>query len=526
VGFVLLIACSNIAGLMLARASGRAKEIAIRAALGAGQWHLIRQSMAESLVLAFSGALGGLALAYAGIRALLVLAPENSSVALGVRVDGPVLLFTTGAAIAAGLLFGMVPAWQITRIGRYDSLKEGGRAGTAGMGRQRVRAALVIGEVALALMLLVAAGLFIRSLAHLQYVNPGFDPRGVMSATLALPDAQYHDPDKRVAFYRAVLEKLSNLPGVTTAAAGLPVPFSGMGGSASFRIEGRPQLPGDPGPHGDIRYVSPTFFSALKIPLRSGRVFTEQDRRGGQPVVLIDDTLARQYWPNEDPIGKRMRNGSSGPWYTVAGVVGHVKRSDLAGDTEKGTYYYSMFQRAVPFTTFLARTDGDPAKLAGSMREAVQAIDPTQPVSNVKTLSDMVSNSLAPRRFIVTVLGFFAGVALLMAVLGLYGVISYSVAQRTQELGIRMALGAQRRDVLGLVIGQGMRLAALGAVIGLLASIAASRVLRNQLFQVSAFDPLTFSAMAAVLICAALLASYVPAQRATRVDPTDALRYE
>lgn len=524
--FVLLIACSNIAGLMLARASGRAKEIAVRAALGAGQWHLIRQSMAESLVLASSGALAGLALAYLGIRALLLLTPENAPVALDVRIDGPVLWFTAATANAAGILFGIAPAWQITRIGRYDSLKEGGRSGTAGVGRQRLRAALVIGEVALALMLLVGAGLFLRSLARLQDVSPGFEPRGVMTTTVSLPDAQYHDPDKRIAFYRAVLERLSNIAGVTTAAAGIPVPFSGSASAASFRIEGRPRPPGDPGPHGDIRYVSPTFFSALRIPLKTGRAFTDQDRRGGQPVVVIDETLAKQYWPDEDPIGKHMRNDSSGPWHTIVGVVGHVKGSDLAGDTGKGTYYYSMFQRPLPFTTFLVRTESDPARLAVPMRQAVQAIDPAQPVSNVKTLSDMVASSLAPRRFIVTLLGFFAAVALLMAVLGLYGVISYSVTQRTQELGIRMALGAQRRQVLSLVIGQGMRLAVMGALIGLLASLGASRLLRNQLFQVSAFDPVTFIAMAALLIGAALLASYVPARRATRVDPMDALRYE
>lgn len=525
VGFVLLIACSNIAGLLLARASGRSREIAIRAALGAGRWDLIRQTLSESLVLAFAGAALGLGFALASIRGLLALAPENATVALGVRIDSTVLLFTALAAIAAGILFGIAPAWQISRLDRFDALKEGGRSGTAGLSRQRLRAALVIGEVALALMLLAGAGLFLRSLASLQEVNPGFQPGGVITATVALPPTQYSDPDKRTAFYRAVLERLSRLPGVTTAAA-VPVPFSGRGGSASFGIEGRPSPPGDPGPHGDIGFVSPGYFAALKIPLKSGRVFTEQDQRNTAPVVMIDETLARQYWPNEDPVGKHMRRGTRAPWSTIVGVVGHTKQSDLSGDVVKGRYYYSLFQQSIPLTTFLVRSQSDPARLSGFIRDAVRAVDPALAVSRIKTLSDMVSASLAPRRFVVTLLGVFAGMALLMAVLGLYGVISYSVAGRTQEIGIRMALGAQRGEVLGMVIGQGMQLAAIGAILGLAASLSFSRLLKNQLFQVSAFDPLTFVLTALVLIGAALLACYIPARRATRVDPMDALRYE
>ncbi len=526
VGFVLLIVCSNIAGLMLARGSGRSREIAVRAALGASRWDLIRQTMSESLVLAFAGAVAGLGLALAGIRGLLLLAPENASVALDVRIDPAVLLFTALAAIAAGILFGIAPAWQISRLDRFDALKEGGRSGAAGFRRQRMRAGLVIGEVSLALVLLVGAGLFLRSLASLQDVNPGFQADGVMTGTVSLPQTQFGDPAKRIVLYRAVIERLSNLPGVTMAAAGLPAPFSGAGGSASFGIEGRPVLPGDPGPHGDIGFISPNYFATLKIPLRSGRVFAEQDQQGSEPVVVIDETLARQYWPNENPVGKRMRLGRRAPWATIVGVVGHAKQSDLSGDVVKGKYYYPLFQQPIPFATLIVRSQSDPARLAGAMRDAVRAVDPTLALSRQKTLPDMVANSLAPRRFVVTLLGVFAGMALLMAVLGLYGVISYSVTQRTQEIGIRMALGAQRSEVLGLVIGQGMRLAAAGAAIGLGASLVFSRLLKNQLFQVSAFDPLTFAVMALVLIGAALLASYIPARRATRVDPMDALRYE
>jgi predicted permease len=526
VGFVLLIACSNIAGLMLARASGRTREIAVRAALGASRWDLIRQTLSESLVLAFLGAIAGLGLAFVGVRALLVFAPENSPVALDVRIDGAVLLFTAVAAIVAGILFGIAPAWQLSRLDRFDALKEGGRSGSAGLRRQRLRAGLVIGEVALALVLLVGAGLFLRSLASLQDVNPGFQPNGIITASVALPPTQFTDAAKRVIFYRTVLERLSSLPGVTTVAAGVPVPFSGRGGSASFGIEGRPSPPGDPGPHGDIGFVTPNYFAALKIPFRSGRAFTEQDQQNAEPVVIIDETLAREYWPNENAIGKHMRRGSRAPWSTIVGVVGHAKQSDLAGDVVKGKYYFPLFQQPIPFATFVVRSQSDPSRLGTAIRDTVLVVDPTLAVSNIKTLSDMVGNSLAPKRFVVMLLGIFAGLALLMAVLGLYGVISYSVTQRTQEIGIRMALGAQRREVLNLVIVQGMQLAGIGVTIGLIASMSFSRVLKNQLFQVSAFDPLTFTVTALVLIGAALLASYIPAVRATRVDPMEALRYE
>ena len=526
VGFVLLIACSNIAGLMLARASGRTREIAVRAALGAGRWDLIRQSLCESLVLAAGGAVAGLGVAFAGVRGLLAMAPEGLPVAVSVRMDAPVLAFAALAAVGAAVLFGIAPAWQISRLNRYELLKEGGRSNSAGRGRQRMRSSLVVAEVALALVLLVGAGLFLRSLAALEEVNPGFDAAGVITAGVSLPHARYDSDAKQIAFYQAVLDNLSATPGVTAVAAGVPVPFSGNAGSASFQIEGLPVPPGDPGPHGDIGAVSADYFAALKIPVRQGRVFTALDRADTQPVALVDEILARQYWPGESPVGQHIRRGSKAPWATVVGVVGHVKHSDLAGEDVKGKYYFPVPQMAAPFMTFLMRTPSDPGRLSAALRDGVRAVDPTQPVSHIRLMTAMVNDSLAPRRFVVTVLGVFAGLALLMAVIGLYGVISYAVTQRTQELGVRMALGAQPAEILWLVVGQGMKLAALGAAAGLVAAVAIARLLRNQLFHVSAFDPPTFVLMAAALIGAAMLASYIPARRATRVDPMVALRYE
>jgi predicted permease len=526
VGFVLLIACSNIAGLMLARASARAREVAVRIALGASRIRLLQQTMMESIILATTGAVAGLAVAYLGMRGLLQLAPEQALSLVSISIDSTVLLFTFAVTIVSTVFFGLAPAWQISQIAPYETLKAAGRGGGASMARQRLRAVLVIGETALALMLLVGAGLFLRSLAHLQGVSPGFESNGVLVGTVSLPPARYSDNEKRIAFYRAVVERLAASPGVVTAAAGLPLPFSGNNASASFSIQDKPEGPGDPGPHGDIRYVAPGYFEALRIPLRSGRYFNTHDRLGSEPVAIIDDTLARQYWPNENPVGKHLRNGQRAPWATIVGVVGHVNHSDLSSDSNKGTYYYSMYQRAAPAAMFLVKTEGDAALLAGAMTQAVAAVDPNQPVHHIKTMADMVAASLAPRRFIMTLLTFFAGVALFMAAVGLYGVMSYSVTQRTQEIGIRMALGAERRSVLSLIVGQGLRLAAIGAGLGLIASIACARLIQTQLSGISAFDPVTLITTVVVLIGSALLAAWLPAYRATRVDPLEALRYE
>jgi predicted permease len=522
VAFVLLIACSNIAGLLLARASGRSREMAVRQALGAGRWRLIRQLLAESALLSFCGGLLGLAIGFAGVRLLLLIAPDTQGTGLIVRMDGWALLFTAGVTIVAGFLFGLAPAWQVSGAHPFEMLKEGSRTGTASLARQRVRSMLVMGEFALALVLLVGAGLFIRSLSRLQEVATGFQPRGVMSCVVALPRSRYQDDASRIAFYRAVLDRMAAIPGVESFAAGGPLPFSGDNEAGSFVIEGRQIPPGNPGPHGDRRFVSPGYFNTLKIPVLAGRVFTEPDRAGVEPVSVIDDTLAKQYWPNENPLGKHIRIGArAAPWATIVGIVGHVRHTDLSGESTKGVYYYPLFQRPTPYMYFEIKIAGDPLVLAAAIREAVRAVDPAQPVFDLKSMDQRVAGSLGARRFAVRVLGFFAALAMLLAGIGIYGVISYAVTQRTQEIGIRMALGAERGAVRAMILKQGMRLALAGVLLGLAAAAALARLLTSQLFHVSAFDPATFAGMAVILA-----ASYLPARRATRVDPMVALRHE
>jgi len=534
VGFVLLIACSNVAGLMLARETGRAKQLALRAALGASRWQLIRQTLTEGMLLAAGGMLLGLGLASVGVRMLIRLAPENVANGVAIRLDTYVLLFTAAVGVLAGIVAAIAPALRLSGVYNFELLKEGGRSGTAGHRRLRLRGLLVTGQVALALVLLVGAGLFMKSLGRLEQLSPGFDPRGVMTGFLSVPLNENGFPSPSdaktrsslVAFYRAVIDNAANLPGVQSAAAVYPLPFSGDGASSSFSIQGRPLAPGDPGPHSDLFAVTAGYFPALKIPLLEGRTFTDQDREGGQPVVVIDENLARQYWPGQDPVGKQLRRGDNSAWATIVGVVGHVHHSVLAGDTGKGACYYPLYQMPVPMAYLVAKTAADPTRLAGPLRNAVRSVDATQPLSGVETLEDLVASSLAPRRFAVTLLGFFAAVALAMAALGLYGIISYAVTERTQEIGIRMALGAARGRVLAMIVGQGLRLVAGGIAIGLGAAFFLARLLASQLFQVSAFDPVTFAVMALLLTIVALTASYVPARRASKVDPIVALRHE
>jgi len=525
VGFVLLIACANIAGLMLARASGRAREYAIEAALGAGRSDLVAKSMLESVLLSSAGALLGLVFAVQGTDLLLSFAPERLA-GMVVPLDRYVLLFTAALFVVAALLFGFGPAWQAAWKRNFSDLQEGGRSGTVGSIRQRARSVLVVAQIALALVLLVGAGLFLRSLARLEDVSTGFNPSGVMTGAVALPENHYVKPEKRAAFLRAVTDRLRSTPGVVAAAPALPLPFSGNLSSGSFAIEEKLPSPGQPAPQADKRRIGPDYFRVLSIPLRSGRAFAEQDRIGSEPVVIIDVNLANRYWPNENPVGKHVREGATTPWSTIVGVVGHVKHESLEGDAGKGVYYSPIFQTPPTSATFAVRGQSDPVSLATAIREAVHAIDPALPVYRMVTVRNMVSASLDTRRFVVRLLGFFALAALALSVLGLFGVISYSVAQRTKEIGIRIALGAQRREVLAMVAGQGIRLVTVGVVIGFAASLALGGLISTQLYQVSPFDPVTFALTAAVIIAAALIASVLPARRAAKVDPMVALRYE
>ena len=440
-------------------------------------------------------------------------------------LDIYVMIFCAAATFAAALLFAVTPAWQVSRVDLQGSLKTEGRSNTVDSARQRFRSLLVVGETALALTLLVAAGLFVRSFAQLQTVSPGFNPKGVMTAMYRLPQAQYAGGRDQAAFNRALLANLRPAPGVVAAGLGYPTPFSSDNEAGSFQIEGRPAGPNDPGPHGDRRFVSPGYMEALSIPLKAGRYFTDQDRIDSERVTIIDDSLARQYWPNEDPLGKRIKMGDS-PWMTIVGIVGHVMHSSLASDSGKGVYYLSLFQRSIPGASIVVKTYGDPNLMAAVIREAVRATDPHQAVHTFGTMDYWVSRSLDTRRFGMRLLGFFGVTALFLAALGLYGVISYSVTQRTREIGIRMALGAERRSVLVLVVGQGFRLAAIGVGLGVAGALLGGRMIQSQLFGVRADDPLTMALTAAALLAAALLASYLPARKAVRVDPAVTLRSE
>jgi predicted permease len=534
-GLVLLIACSNVAGLLLARASARAKEFAVRTALGGSPWRLARQMLTESLALAFVGMAIGLVIADQGVRALLWLAPENLSTGLDIHLDLHVLLFTALMAGASAIIFGAAPAWQIAFIDPHQNLKQGRGTGEGTAGRHRFRSGLVVAELSLALVLLAGAGVFLKSLAKLKGVDVGFRPHGLMTAALALPERHYDTPDKQIAFLNSTLEHLSNSPGVVSAAAGVPLPFSGFGGSASFNIEGRVAPPGDPGPHGDVRGVSPRYFETLGIRLIRGRYFTDQDRLGGQPVAIIDENLAHEYWPHQDALGQRIRNGNNSPWKTIVGIVAHVRHYQVVGEetsnigtegSAKGVYYFPLYQESSPAVFLVARTNGDPAGLAGAIRQAVHEVDPAQPVSDLRAMDQRITLSMGPRRSAVTLLSVFAAMALALAGVGLFGLIRFNVSERTQEIGVRMALGASRGDVLRMVLGESLRLALLGVAGGLLSAFALTRVLTSLLYGVTATDPLTFAGTALLLTAVALLAAGVPAWRATRVDPLVALRYE
>jgi putative ABC transport system permease protein len=525
VGCILLIACANLANLLLARATARHREISIRAALGASRGRLIRQLLTESVLLAICGGAAGLLLAKWGLDALLALAPTNLPRSAEIRLDSGILLFSLGLSIATGLLFGIAPAWLAARADVNEALKQGTRGSTEGGARGRLRGALVVSEVTLALVLLGGAGLLARSFIQLTRVDPGFNPENTTTMRVSLPQNKYATPEQRIAFGDALLERVKNLPGVQAAALTDTMPLVGdyvLG----FNIEGRPAIDASELPRLNHSVVSPDYFRAMGIRLVRGRVFTPQDDAKAPRVCLINETLARQFFPNEDPIGKRM-NILTGrdAWREIVGIVGDIKQH---GVDQIATYqaYEPFAQISYSSLIVMIRTKGSPAPLLGALRAAVYDVDKEQAIGAIRPLEDVVADTIARQRFAMLLLTVFSTVALVIAAVGIYGVMAYNVVQRTGEFGIRMALGAQQGDVLRSVLTQGGKLIGLGLAIGLLATLAASRAMASMLFNTSAYDPLTLISITLLLSAVALLACFFPANRATKVNPIEALRSE
>jgi putative ABC transport system permease protein len=532
VGCVLLIACSNVANLLLARAATRRREIAIRSALGAGRWRVVRQLMTESIVLAVAGGALGLLVAFWGLRVLMAAAPSAAvQMVLGGRavgLDGGVLAFTLGLSVLTGLLFGVAPALQASRADLEEVLKDTGRGEGTGVHGHRLLAAFVVSQVAVALVLLVSAGLLIRSFVRLQAVDPGFRTDHLLTLRVTLPQSRYVEDGQVAAFFDDLLQRLSALPGVQSAAAVSNLPMSGDNASASFAIEGLQVPDGQPSPHGDSHVVSDGYFAAMQIPIVRGRFFEPRDTREAVKVAIIDQVLADRYWPGADPIGRRMALYFEGTpdkpaWREIVGVVGHVKKYGLDGRV-KEQYYMPAPQMPRRNMFLVLRTSSDPTTLAAAARAAVRDRDADLPVFQVRTMDQVVDETLVTRRFAMLLLALFAGLALFLAGVGLYGVISCSVAQRTREIGLRMALGAQGGDVVRMVVRRGLALAALGLAFGIVAALAVTRFLSALLFSVPPTDPATFVSIAALLLAVAGAASFLPAWRAARVDPMEALR--
>jgi predicted permease len=527
VGCVLLIACANVANLLLARAATREKEIAIRTALGAGKWRIVRQLLTESTMLALVGGGLGLFIAVWGLEGLRWLNPGNIPRMRNVSIDPRVLLFTFLVSLITGVLFGLAPSLRSSRVNLSETLKEGGR-GLVGTGNPRLRNLLVVAEIALSLVLLIGAGLLIRSFILVQRVNPGFDTTNVISMRISLLGTTYEKEPRRSSFYQQFWDRIRALPGVEAAGGVSAAPLSGEIGWGSITIEGYDVASGQSSIQADIRTAGVGYFETLRVPLISGRFFTEDDGPDSMKVAVIDEHMARSYWPDSDPVGKRFKMGgpnSSSPWRTVVGVVGNVKHYALDSDS-RVVFYMPQKQSQSPYSFVTARTTGDPMKLASTITQEARALDPNVTVYDIKSMDQRLSQSLARRRFAMFALGLFAVVAMTLAAVGIYGVMSYMVAQRTREIGIRVALGANTRNVLALVVGQGMKLAAIGLLVGLTTAIAVTRVMGSLLFGVTATDPVTFVAIALILGGVALLACYIPARRAINVDPMTALRYE
>ena len=528
VAMVLLIACANIAGLQIARASARQRDLAVRIALGASRWELIRQALIESTVLTAAGLVVGFLVALAATPLLLHGLPPSLAEHLRISFMGPVLLFVVTIAVVCSLLCGVVPAWHRTQPGWYGALHESGRSGTAGRGGQRARSVLVVGQVALSLLLLAGAGLLFSSLKAIETVETGFQAGGVATAYFSLPRTVYEKDEQQAAFMTSLTERLRAIPGAQSAAIIDAIPFSNNGGSASFFIQGQPRSGNTPPPHGNIHLISPGFFATLRIPFLQGRDFTDGDRKTTEQVAIVDEVLARQYWPGQNPIGQHisLNDPDKGPWTTIIGMVRHSRENSLEADTNEGVYYLPMAQVPNQTAGLLVRSSQSAEALASDLAAAVRAGDSSVPIYDVKTLEQRVNESLIGRQFVVMLLGTFAVLALLLAALGLYGVISYSVRVRTREMGVRMALGAPRAQVLRMVLLQGLRLAAFGVGFGVLAAFLLGRLFSSLLFKVSLLHIAPWLAAIAALVATVLLASYLPARRAASIEPMKALRTE
>ncbi|HZE69971.1 MAG TPA: ABC transporter permease [Pyrinomonadaceae bacterium] len=528
VGMVLLIACANIASLLLSRAAARRREIAVRTALGASRRRIVRQLLTESIMLAgFGGGLGLLVSTWS-FALLGQLIPEGMVVATTLKIDLPVLVYAVAVSVITGIIFGLAPALQLSKIDLTEALKQGGGRTGLSAASQRLRGTFIVAQVALALVLLVGAGLLMQTVFHLREQYSGFQPDRLLTMRTVLPAYKYDEPFRRVVFYDQVLERVKELPGVSGAGYTTSVPLQWKGGANGFTIEGQTQPRGFP--NAIHRQVSTEYLQVMGIGLRRGRYFDDSDQPQSTPVAIINETFARQYWPNEDPLGKRFKLGvPKAPWVTVVGIVNDVRQMGM-DDPVKAEMYFPYRQITSHFgyapRDLIVRTSGDPMSLVAAVRQQVHLVDPDQPISNIASMDQLLTEETGPRRLGMILLGAFAGFALLLSSLGLYGVLSYLVQQQTPEIGVRMALGAQRINILGLIFKKGMTLVLVGVVIGLAAAFGLTRLMTSLLFGVSATDPLTFLFISLLLIAVALLACYIPARRATKVDPLVALRYE
>ncbi len=526
VAFVLLIACANVANLLLARAAARQKEIALRLAIGASRTRLTRQLLVESVILSLLGAAVGLGFAYFGLNVLTRFIPPGLTHAESIGIDGLVLVFTIILAVSTGLIFGLAPASQASHFNLNETLKEGGRDSGGARGK-RLRSALVIAEVATSFILLIGAGLLINSFAHLRNLNPGFRVDHLLALSVDLSEVKYPDTPHRAAFFDEVKRRVEALPGVQSVAIAGNLPFTYNGDSTITAVEGIPDPPIEQWPDIVFRTIGPGYFSTMGIPLVRGRDFTEQDTLENAPAIIVSEKTAKHYWPNEDPIGKHMKPGSTagpGAWRTVIGVAKDVRQNDFVAEPKMQMYLSYRQVKDLAANALIVRTTVDPLSLATSVRNAIWSVDKDQPVANIDSMDHIVADAVARQRFSMLLLAIFAGLAVVLAAVGIYGVMSYSVAQQTREIGIRIALGARRGDVLRMTALQSLKLVGAGLACGLVIAFMLTRVMTSLLFGVSATDPITFSCIILVQLAVALLASYIPALRATRVDPVTALR--